>query len=160
MILSLIVAMSENNVIGANQKLPWHLPEDLKRFKKLTLGHPIIMGRKTYDSIGRILPGRTNIIVTRSVNRSVEGAVMAASVNDALKPYKSSDQEIFIIGGGEIFSQTLSVCDRIYLTLIHQQIDGDVKFPELNYSGFNEVFREWHETPIPHSFVNLNRKIK
>lgn len=155
MILSIIVAMSENRVIGREGKLPWNLPEDLKRFRKLTLGHPVIMGRKTHESIGRLLPGRTNIILTQQKNYQVPGARVVDSLEKALT--ELSD-EVFILGGGEIYKQFLPRADRIYLTLVHTHIEGDVIFPEIDHSNFKEVGREYHEGSPPFSFILFEKR--
>ncbi|OGE25782.1 hypothetical protein A3H85_01360 [Candidatus Daviesbacteria bacterium RIFCSPLOWO2_02_FULL_40_8] len=140
--ISIIVAASENMVIGKKGGLPWYIPEDLKRFKNITTGHPIIMGRKTHQSIGRPLPNRTNIIITRDATYKAEGCIVVNSVEQALQQAQGNPgaQEIFIIGGGEIYQQVMNKVERIYLTLIKGDLDGDVYFPD--YSGFNKVIEE------------------
>ena len=140
--ISIIVAASENMVIGKKGWLPWYIPEDLKRFKNITTGHPIIMGRKTHQSIGRPLPNRTNIIITRDATYKAEGCIVVNSVEQALQQAQGNPgaQEIFIIGGGEIYQQVMNKVERIYLTLIKGDLDGDVYFPD--YSGFNKVIEE------------------
>lgn len=156
--ISIVVAISENRVIGRDNKLPWHIPEDLKRFKELTLNHPIIMGRKTYESIGRPLPQRTNIVITRDKNYHVEGLVVVHSIEEAIQKSSKIDQEeIFIIGGGKIFEQSLHLTDKICLTIVHKIVEGDVYFPE--YRQFTkETFRKEHlENNPPFTFVNLER---
>src|SRR5687768_5430311 len=115
--LSLIVAMSRNRVIGANGKIPWHLPGELKLFKDLTMGHHIIMGRKTWESIGRLLPGRTTVVVTRQRGYEVPGAIVAHSVREAIAASRG-DEEMFIIGGAEIFREALPLANRVYLTTV------------------------------------------
>ena len=142
--LSLIVAMSENRVIGVNNSLPWSIPEDLKRFKAITAGHPIVMGRKTFESIGRILPKRTNIVVTRDRSYRVEGGAVVYSLDEALDWAKRSPgaDEIFIIGGAEIFRQALPLAHRLYLTEVHWPFEGDTHFPEFPEAEFKEVSRE------------------
>jgi dihydrofolate reductase len=138
--LSLIVATAHNNVIGRNNELPWHLPQDLKYFKSLTLGKPIIMGRKTFESIGKPLPGRTNIVVTRQKNWNFAGALVAESVEEALeigKQFRAEQNnvadEMMVIGGAEIYRHALAFADRVYLTKIDVNIDGgDAFFPELS----------------------------
>ena len=127
--INLIAAVSKNWVIGNNNTLIWKLPADLKRFKEITSGHPVIMGRKTYESIGRPLPNRRNIIITRDVNYSVDGCEVTHSLTDALELVK--DSEVFIIGGGEIYQQSMSIADRIYLTIVHENFNGDTYFPEI-----------------------------
>jgi dihydrofolate reductase len=133
MIVSLLVAASENNVIGKDNGLPWHLPDDLKYFKNLTWGMPILMGRKTFDSIGKPLPGRKSIVITRNKNWQHESVTVVHSIEDAIT--KAEDlgvKEIFVIGGAEIFQTALLSASRIYLTRIHQHFDGDVFFPEID----------------------------
>ena len=144
--ISLIVAVAENGVIGRNGALPWHVPSDLKTFKRLTMGKPIVMGRKTYVSIGKPLPGRDNIVVTRDAGFSADGTDRAASVDDALdiarrKATERGVDEIMVIGGAEIFALTLPFADRIYLTRIHAHPDGDVTFPEPDPRIWREVSR-------------------
>jgi len=129
--ISLIVAASTNNVIGVAGGLPWHLPEDLKRFKAITMGKPMIMGRATYASIGRALPGRKSIVLTRQTGFEAEGCEVVDSVDAAIAAAGAVD-EVMIIGGGDIYRQFLPRADRIYLTRIHAGIDGDTTFPELD----------------------------
>ncbi|MBH32379.1 MAG: hypothetical protein CMD90_01885 [Gammaproteobacteria bacterium] len=132
--VSIIVALSENNVIGINNKLPWKLSDDLKNFKKITMGHTIIMGRMTFESIGRTLPGRNNIVVSRKKN---EGDFhLVNSIEDALYISKG-EKEIFIIGGEQIFKQTLNLASKIYLTKIHSKIEGDKFFPEIDFDEWD-----------------------
>jgi dihydrofolate reductase len=132
MTLSLLVATDENNVIGKDNKLPWHLPNDLKYFKNLTWGMPILMGRKTFDSIGKALPGRKSIVITRNKDWKHENVEVVHSIEEAINSAKADDiKEIFVIGGAEIFSSSFNNADRIYLTRIHHQFEGDVFFPEL-----------------------------
>src|SRR5687768_6483697 len=135
MVLSLLVAAAENGVIGKDNKLPWHLPDDLKYFKNLTWGLPILMGRKTFDSIGKPLPGRKSIVITRQKSWKHECVEVVHSVKEAIKKATAyGAKEIFVIGGAEIFKTALPEADRIYLTRIHEHFDGDVFFPELNSS--------------------------
>lgn len=164
--LSLLVVMSSNRVIGRNNQLPWYLPEDLKHFKALTMGHPIIMGRKTHESIGRILPGRTNIIISRKKNYIVPGAIVVDSIQGALTAgdgIEVSETQIFVIGGEEIFHQTLPLSHRIYLTEIQKQFEGDTFFPELNPNEWHETERSKHfssgDEPLEYHFVILDRKL-
>ena len=156
-----IAACSENRVIGRDGKLPWHIPEDLKHFKKLTLGKPVIMGRKTFESIGgKPLPKRLNIVVSRS-RLLADGIVWAGTIADAIRmakeeAVKSGQNEIMICGGGQIYADAMPFTDRIYLTLIHQNIvNGDAFFPELNENKWRETARENHEG---YSFVTMERK--
>jgi dihydrofolate reductase len=142
--LSIIVAMTEARVIGIENRLPWSIPEDLKRFKKITLGHPILMGRKTFESIGHVLPGRTNIVITRERAYRVQGAAVCHSLQEALEWAKRSPghEEIFVIGGSEIFRLALPLASRIYLTEVHWPFDGDTHFPDFEESAYKEVQRE------------------
>jgi dihydrofolate reductase len=146
MTISIIVAVSENNVIGKNNNLPWHLPADLKYFKDKTMGHCVVMGRKNFDSIPdqfRPLSGRTNIVVTRQKDFHPDHVLVVHSIEDAIQLAKEKGEtECFIIGGGEIFSQSVHLCDRILLTRIHQTIEGDVFFPELKKDDWKEVSRQ------------------
>nr|AIA17088.1 Dihydrofolate reductase [uncultured bacterium]AIA17503.1 Dihydrofolate reductase [uncultured bacterium]AIA18166.1 Dihydrofolate reductase [uncultured bacterium] len=144
--ISIIVAASENNVIGRNNDLPWYLPLDLKYFKDTTMGHCVVMGRKNFESIPpkySPLVGRTNIVITRQKDYKANGAVVVNSIEDAIEyARRQSETECFITGGGEIFRQSLQYCDRIYLTRIHAVIEGDVYFPELNMNEWKEVSRD------------------
>lgn len=172
--LSALVAMAKNRVIGCNNALPWHLPPDLKHFKSLTMGHPIIMGRKTYESIGRPLPGRISIIVTRQAGYQVSGAIVVGSLAQALQAARrkgnehadlgsAADGETFIIGGAEIFRQALPLCDRIYITEIQADFAGDILFPEFNLEEWIEMSRDrcsWDEGTLGYHFVVLDRKNK
>jgi dihydrofolate reductase len=161
--ISLLLAADENNAIGFNNSLPWHLPNDLKYFKNLTWGMPILMGRKTYASIGKPLPGRKNIIITRNKSFKVEGIDVVHSIDEAVSIAKEADiKEIFIIGGAEIFNSVLSNAGRIYLTRIHHKFQGDVFFPHLDAGHWklvNEKFCEADEKNIyPHTFQVWERK--
>jgi len=142
--ISLVVAMSENRVIGIENRLPWNIPEDLKRFKKITSGHPSIMGRKTFESIGRPLPNRTNIVITRQKDYRVEGVVTVFSLDEALDWAGRSpgSDEIFVIGGGEIFRQILPRAKRIYLTEVEWPFEGDTFFPDFDEGNYKETLRE------------------
>jgi dihydrofolate reductase len=136
--LSLIVAMAKNRVIGADNKIPWHLPNELKLFKSLTMGHHTVMGRKTFESIGRLLPGRTTVIVTRQHDYAAPGATVAHSVEEAITAC-GDDAEIFVIGGAALFRDTLPLANRIYLTVVDAEPEGDVLMPNFDAS-------EWRET--------------
>ena len=162
---SILVAMAKNRVIGKNNALPWRLSPDLKRFKQLTMGHHIVMGRKTYESIGRLLPGRTSVIVTRQPDYQVPGAIVAGSIAEALKVCsegKEMNQESFVIGGAEIYQQALGLCQRMYVTEIQQEFDGDVLFPEFDPQEWREISREKHrldeDDGLEYHFVVLDRK--
>ena len=136
--LSIIVAMSRNRVIGANGAIPWHLPEELKRFKSVTMGHHIVMGRKTWESIGRPLPGRTTVIVSRQPGYSVPGAKTAHSL-DAAVAACGDDSEIFVIGGAELYAQALPRANRLYLTTVDAEIPGDTAMPAFDAGDWREV---------------------
>ncbi|HAF30202.1 MAG TPA: dihydrofolate reductase [Bacteroidales bacterium] len=138
--LSIIVAIAENNVIGKDNDLIWHLPRDMKHFKDTTTGHYIIMGRKTFESNGKPLPNRTNIIITRDKNYKAEGCIIVNSLEDAIEEAKN-DTEAFIIGGGVIYKLAMPLVDRIYLTKIHHSFDGDTFFPEINMNDWIEADR-------------------
>lgn len=151
--LSLIVAASENNVIGKDGDLPWNLPDDLQYFKNTTKGYPIIMGRKNFESIGRVLPGRKNIIITRQSNYAVEGCDVVHSLEDAITIASATNaaDEVFIIGGGEIYKQALPLVDTVYVTRVHAEIDGDVFFPKLG-EQWQQVSAEHHEIDEQHKY--------
>ncbi len=153
--------MSSNRVIGVNNTLPWHLSEDLKHFKFLTVGHTIIMGRKTYDSIGRALPNRRNIVISRNIEISCEGAEVVHSIEDAFSISKN-DGEVFVIGGSNIYEQALHLVDHLYITEIKKSFLGDAFFPEINKSIWVETSREDHiaNDGLEFSFVNYQKKIK
>lgn len=138
--LFVIAAMSKNRVIGKDNKLPWDLPEDLKRFKELTLNKTVIMGRKTFDSIGKPLPNRDNIVLSRS-NINIDGVQVAASIEKALE-FANPDKDVFIIGGQNIYEQTMELVDYIYLTVVNSTIEGDAYFPEFSMSNFVEKEKE------------------
>jgi dihydrofolate reductase len=141
--LSLIVAMARNRVIGVDNTLPWHLPEDLKHFKALTMGHHIIMGRKTYDSIGRPLPGRTTVIVTRDPGYTMAGCLVAHSLDEAVR-LSEGDDEAFFVGGSSLYEQALPLADRLYITEIQADYLGDAHFPEFDRQEWRECSREGH----------------
>ena len=162
--LSLIVAMSRNGVIGLDNRLPWHLSEDLKYFKSVTMGKPIIMGRKTFDSIGRPLPGRCNIVITRNPNWIQPGVKIAQTLDQAMllgrqAGEESGGEEVMVIGGEQIYRITLAVADRIYLTEVDAEIKGDAFFPEFNRSAWKQVKVEHPEgTDSPaYRFLVLER---
>jgi len=156
--LSLIAAVARNQVVGIENRLPWHLPEDLKYFKATTSGHPIIMGRKTYESIGRPLPGRHNIVVTRDTAWHAEGVTTVHSLEDA-KTAASASAEIFLIGGATLYKEALPHADRLYLTEIDADFEGDAHFPAWDKSAFVETHREQHTgTDFTYSFVVYERR--
>jgi dihydrofolate reductase len=149
---SLVVAVAENGVIGDGNRLPWHLPADLKRFKALTLGKPILMGRKTHESIGRPLPGRTNIVMTRQAGLTLPGCVVVSSLDEARKAGGDAE-ELAIIGGAEIYAQALSSTDIIHLTRVHAQVPGDARFPALPLDRWRERIIETHAADERHAFA-------
>ena len=159
MTITAVVAISENHVIGKGNKLLWHISNDLKHFKEITSGHTVIMGRKTYESVGKPLPRRRNIIVTRQAI-TIEGCEVVNSIEAALALCKD-EQEVFIVGGAEIYRQSLHLTNRIYLTIVHKQFEGDSFFPELDKQEWKEVFRENHlpdeKDTLPYSFITLER---
>ena len=130
--ITIIAAIGKNNELGKDNQLLWHLPADLKHFKNLTSGHPIIMGRKTYESIGKPLPNRTNIVVSRKENWFEEGILIVPSLKDAIKHAKKINENIFIIGGGEIYHHTIDMADRLEITQVNHQTDADVFFPKID----------------------------
>lgn len=161
MTLSCIVAVSENGIIGREGDLPWHLPEDLERFKSLTMGHPMVMGRRTYESIGRPLPGRKSVVLTRSDQFAPEGVTVVGSLDEALDACEGED-EVFVIGGASLFAEALPRADRLYLTRVHATIEGDTFFPEETLDDFILLEEEHH--PIdekhrhPYSFQCYERR--
>jgi dihydrofolate reductase len=158
--VSIIVAMAQNRTIGINNTLPWRCPEDLKRFKALTMGHHMIMGRKTYDSIGKPLPGRTTVVVTRNPELKIEGCIVAHSLNEAITA-SSGDAEIFIVGGAELYAQAMPLADTLYVTEIQHNVVGDAYFPAFNPAQWHEVSREARSQqspqPLQYHFVTLKR---
>ena len=135
--------MARNRVIGADNRIPWHVPGEQALFKRLTMGHHIVMGRKTYESIGRLLPGRTTVIVTRQRDYVVPGAIIAHSLHDAINA-AARDDEIFVIGGAELFREALPIADRIHLSVVDVEPAGDTFMPEFNSVEWNEIAREDH----------------
>ena len=157
--LSIIVAVAENGVIGHQNALPWHLPEDLKNFRTLTTGHHIIMGRKTYESLGRLLPGRTTVIVTRNPSYKIEGALIAHNLEAAIDLCQH-DTEVFLIGGAELYLAGLSLASKLYITEIALAPAGDAFFPEVNAKVWSEISREAHTSAqgLTFSYVTYTRK--
>lgn len=159
MTVTIVVAIAENYAIGKSNQLLWHMPADLKHFKQITSGHTIIMGRKTYDSVGKPLPNRRNIIISRQ-DVTIPGCEVVQSVEDALELCANED-EVFIVGGAEIYKLAMNKTDRIYLTIIHHSFDADSFFPEIDYMEWKEVSREDHPADEKHkyaySFITLER---
>ena len=163
MLVSLIVAMDEAGVIGRDNALPWRLPDDLKRFKALTLGKPVLMGRKTFESIGKPLAGRRMIIVTRDPDYKITGCVTAHSIRDAIELARDQGEtELFICGGAEVYAQTLELAERLYLTQVHADCDADTFFPELDRDDWIEQSAEPHaadeKNDYPFTFLVLVKK--
>jgi dihydrofolate reductase len=160
--ISLLVAMDENRGIGIENRLPWHISTDLKRFKSLTMGHCLLMGRKTYESIGRALPGRKMIVITRNHSYQADGCLIAHSIDEGLKIAATSrESEVFVIGGGEIFSQTINSAERLYLTRIHTQVDSDVYFPVIDDSQWRQIesttYPAGEKDQYPHTYCVLEK---
>lgn len=147
----IIAAAADNNAIGKDNALLWHLPEDFKRFKTLTSGHHIIMGRKTFESLPKMLPNRTHIIITRQKNYAPEGCIVVKSLKEALKKVPKNEKA-YIIGGGEIYKQAISVADKIELTRVHQSFDADTIFPEIPHEDWEIIYEEFHPADEKHSY--------
>jgi len=165
--LALVWAMARNRVIGRNNALPWHLPEDLKFFKRVTMGKPIIMGRKTWESIGRPLPGRCNIVISRNQDFKADGIAAVSSLQQAISlagqiSLRDGVDEVCVIGGAEIYHQALPLADRLYLTQVHADVEGDTFFPEFDLSQWQEVEREDFSAssanPCDYSFLVLEKR--
>ena len=167
MIISIIAALSRNRVIGKNNDLPWHLPDDMKYFMQTTKGHYVIMGRKNYESIPekfRPLPNRTNIVITGQKNFRAPGCKVVSSLDEALDiPRQANQQEVFVIGGSKVYNESLAKADRLYLTEIHAEINGDIYFPEIDWRLWSEKKRIKHTDDSRHAFsfdfVNYDRVI-
>lgn len=162
--IAIVVAAAENNVIGKDNDLIWHLPADLKHFKNLTMGHPMIMGRKTYEAIGKPLPGRTSIVVTSQQDYKAEGCVVVHSLEEAIAKGRELDQvQVSIIGGANIYEQALRFTDKVYLTRIHHTFEGDAFFPELSENEWQVVAQQHHEPDAKkeysYTFLTLDRKV-
>ena len=159
--VSFLVALTRKGVMGKDNQLPWHLPEDLKRFRALTMGKPIIMGRKTFDSIGRALPGRRNIVISRNAALTIPGVDVVGSSREALALCASMTPipvEVFVIGGAQIFQDTLLDADKMYLTWVEKDVEGDVYFPQLDLKDYQETLKEPHpDGPLPYTYANYER---
>jgi len=153
--IALVVAASENNAIGKNNQLLWHLPNDLKFFKNTTWGSVVIMGRKTFESVNKPLPGRINIVITQQPNWQAEGVITVHSVEEAIeKGYQTDCKELFIIGGGEIYKQSLNLADKIILTRVHTTIEGDTFFPEIDSHQWNKTKSHYCEADDKNAFTH------
>lgn len=161
--ISLIVAMASNRAIGLNGKMPWHLSADLKRFKQITMGSPIMMGRKTFDAIGHPLPGRENLIISRNVDYQQDNCRVFSSLESGLS-YASTCDELFIIGGATLYEALLPTADYLYLTLIDRYFDGDTYFPEIDYTTWRELSRDDitddPQVDYSYSFIKLGKHSK
>lgn len=161
--ISLIAAMASNRVIGLNNKMPWHLSADLKKFKKITMGSPVLMGRKTHESIGKVLPGRTNIILSRDPEYRQLGCLVFNDLDSAVKYACASAEEVFVIGGSDLYEALLPIADAIYLTVINSEFQGDAFFPEINVNDWSEVEREDItddlDADFSYSFLKLEKAI-
>ena len=158
MLISLIVAMASNRVIGNKGDIPWKIPGEQKMFKKITLGHSVIMGRKTYESLGRPLPGRTNIVVTRQTDYQTSGCTIVHDIDGAIKSCSAEESEAFICGGGQLYRESFSMADRIYLTVIPREIAGDTYFPEIPEAEFTVNKSEFIDGIEPYHFYIYERK--
>lgn len=161
--ISMIAAMAHNRVIGKDNQMPWHLPNDLKHFKAVTLGKPVIMGRRTYESIGKALPGRINIVITNNADYSLDDAIVVNSCDAALQVAQESSAEVMIIGGGSIYQHFLPLADCLYLTFIDLEVQGDTQFPDYSAQGnWQELEQEAHtkddKNPYNYAFVSLIRQ--
>ncbi len=158
---AIIVAVAQNQTIGKNNGLIWHLSADLKRFKALTTGHAIIMGRKTFESIGKPLPNRTSIIITRQKDYKQDSCIVVHSIQEALEAVKNQEK-VFIIGGGTIYKEAIPQADELFLTLVHHDFEGDTFFPEIKKSEWEQVRREDHladeKNEYAYSFIDYKRK--
>lgn len=158
--ISIIVATDNKGGIGKDNQLLWHLPNDLKRFKFITNNHVIIMGRKTFESIGRVLPNRTNVVITRNKDLVFDGCVMCSSLEQAIEKYANED--VFVIGGGEIYKQAMAIADRVYLTKVDTELEADTHFQELSEKDWEVTLLEKHSTdekhPYNYTFINYQRR--
>ena len=155
MVISIIAAMAENRVIGRENEMPWDIPSELRRFKERTMGHPVIMGRKTFESIGHLLTGRKNIVISGQEGFAPEGCIVVRDLQAAIAASAGAD-EVFICGGESVFGEALSLADRIYLTIIEEEFDGDTFFPEIP-AEFVEIERESFEDVLPYVIVRYER---
>lgn len=158
--INIIVAIAQNGVIGDKNALLWNIKEDMVHFRTITSGHPIIMGRKTFESIGRPLPKRTNVVISRNTELKIEGCTVVNSLEQAIALFDSSE-DIFIIGGAQIYAQALPLADRLYLTIVHNHYSGDTSFPAIDYSEWREISRKdfsaGESFEYPFSFITLER---
>lgn len=158
--LSIVAALADNGVIGIDNRLPWHLPADLQHFKKLTMGRPIVMGRRTWESLPGLLPGRTHVIVTRNPDYHAKGGCVVHSLEEAIERFADVD-ELMLVGGGDLYAQALPLASRMYLTRVHVEPRGDAFFPDFDRTQWREIERVEGQcdarNTIPHTFVTLQR---
>ena len=156
--ISIIVAIAQNNAIGKNNNLLWHIPADLKRFKLLTTGHTIVMGKRTYESLpNRPLPNRRSVVITDVPEEIIEGCIMAYSIEEAIEKLEEG-KENFIIGGGSVYRQFLPLADQLYLTIVQKDFEADVFFPDIDYSQWTTIVREDHlDEELPYYYINMKR---
>jgi len=161
MMISIVVAMDRNRLIGADNALPWRLPADLRRFKQITMGQPIVMGRKTHESIGKVLPGRENIVISSNESYRSEGCTIVDSYDSALAAAGDAD-EVMVVGGATLYQQALPQTQCIYLTRVNHEFEGDTWFPELEQKDWIEIIRDDYpadaENPYPYSFITMERR--
>jgi len=157
MLISLIVAMASNRVIGDKGEIPWKIPGEQKMFKEITMGHTMIMGRKTYEAIGRALPGRTNIVITRQVDYQAPDCLVVHDLESAIESCPPDESEAFIIGGGQIYKETIAAAHRIYLTVLTRAVSGDTKFPEFSESDFEILKCDFIDAVEPYHFYIYER---
>ena len=159
--ISVIVAVAQNGVIGGGNTLLWHISEDLRRFKSITMGHPVIMGRRTFESVGRPLPGRANVVVSRREDYTPEGVTVVRSLEEAFALFPQ-EEEIFVTGGGQIYAQAMPLADKLYLTTVEKDYDGDTRFPDWNRDEWRQVSCERHDCgknyPYPFEVTDWVRK--
>lgn len=157
--VAIVAALARNGVIGRGGRLPWHLPDDLKQFKRLTLGRPIVMGRRTFESLPGLLPDRLHVVVTRDAAYAAPGAIVVHSLGEAVAA--AGGEEVLVVGGAELYAQALPLARRLYLTLVDAEVDGDAHFPPIHWSDWHEVAREEHAVDgrhaYPFAFVTLER---
>lgn len=161
--VSLVVAMDEHDLIGADGGMPWYLPADLKHFKRVTMGHPILMGRRTHESIGRALPGRENLVLTRDADYRADGCRVVTDIDAARAwVHESGASELMVIGGAQVYAALLPEADRLHLTRIHARFKGDTRFPALDWTQWEQLSRRRYgadeRNPYPYSFITLRRK--
>lgn len=164
MIISAIVAASQNGIIGIDNQIPWHLPADLKYFRKITSGHHVMMGRKCFESIGKPLPGRTNLVLTRNLDYSSEGIKIIHSVDEGIQLAKANgEEELFIIGGADVYKATLGLIDKLYFNTVHANFEGDTHWPEMDWKSWRLISTEFHEPDeknfYPYSFSVFEKRI-